>query len=167
MHNLRRLSHALAAVVVAALGLTMALPASAALGGHASTPAAASSVPAVVVSNAVLAAHAAPAATPNIVGGQPASQPYPFEGTLLYDHSDGQGPRFHCDLSLVAKIDGTSWFASNAHCGTVELQPTLLPTSALRVTLGSKYRSQQTTYPVSRTVDVPYWSWTTPHPGPR
>lgn len=137
MNRLRRLAPALTAVVVAALGMT-ALPAPTAL-----------------------------AATPSIVGGVPADQPYPFEGTLLYDRGTGNGPQFHCGLSLVAKVDGISWFASNAHCGTVELQPTLLPVSALRVTLGSNYRSQQTTYPVSRTADVPFWSWTTPHPGPR
>jgi hypothetical protein len=104
--------------------------------------------------------------TPNVVGGQPATEPYPLEGTLLLDRGDGQGLKFHCGLTLVATIDGTSWFGTNAHCITPEGKTTLYSPSMLRVTLGSNFRSQQTTYPVWRVTDVPFWSWTTPHPGP-
>ncbi len=97
--------------------------------------------------------------TPNIVGGVPADQPYPAEGTLWLDHGDGRGPVTHCGVTLVAKYQGQSWFASNAHCGTVVGTTTLYDPSVLRIGLGSSNRSQQTIYPVSQNADPGFWNW--------
>lgn len=112
----------------------------------------------------VAAATTAPpttnATTPHIVGGQPANQTYPAEGTLLLDQ--GHGPAFHCGVTLVAKHLGVSWFAGNAHCGTVQGTPTLISPSALSIGLGSNDRTQQDTYPVSRNIDEPFWNWNVP-----
>ena len=101
------------------------------------------------------------AAGPDIVGGQPAAQPYPFEASLLFDHGDGAGPRFHCGASLIARIGGLSWFETNGHCVTQDNPPsaTPLPAAALRIGLGSTLRSQQTLYPVARVVVNPWWNW--------
>ncbi|MFD1045462.1 trypsin-like serine protease, partial [Kibdelosporangium lantanae] len=122
--------------------------------------------PVATAQGPVAASSSQPGVTPDIVGGQPATQPYPFEGALLLDHHDGQGPGFHCGATLVAKLDGMSWFATNAHCVTPEGETVLYSPSDLRVALGSNLRSQQITYPVAVVTDVPFWSWTTPHPGP-
>jgi Trypsin len=110
------------------------------------------------------AATALPAvmATPDIVGGVSADQPYPAEGTLLLDHGDGRGPVTHCGVTLVAKYQGQSWFAGNAHCATFVGTTTLYNPSVLRIGLGSNNRSQQTLYPLVRNVDVPFWNWIKP-----
>jgi secreted trypsin-like serine protease len=94
-----------------------------------------------------------------IVGGETASQQYPYEATLLYDH--GTGPRMHCGANLIARLGGSSWFETNGHCATQYNPPSAMPlaASALTIALGSIQRSRQVRYPVSRVVVQPWWSW--------
>lgn len=110
------------------------------------------------------AAYASGAASPQIVGGSPAAQPYPFEASLMLDFLDGHGPRPGCGATLIARVAGTSWFETNAHCVTKPGSSTELLPGKFSLGIGSNDRGAQTSYPVSRVVVNPDWSWTTPGP---
>jgi hypothetical protein len=67
-----------------------------------------------------------------IVGGEPASQPYPFEGSLqLTDHGD---PNWHtCGVTLIAP----QWVETNAHCVTNEAEASTSQTATAQARYGS------------------------------
>lgn len=110
------------------------------------------------VQNAALASSIGP----NIVGGSPASpDAYPFEASLLLDRRTGDGPQFHCGATLIAKLRGTSWYETQAHCVTDDQTPSAatLDPAQLTIATGSSLRSEQTTYPVDLVVAHPDWNW--------
>lgn len=115
---------------------------------------------------AALAVVVAPTASatsvgPNLVGGSPASTPYPFEASLLLDQETGNGPQFHCAASLIAEFGHDSWYETNAHCVTDFVTPSAATFAASQLTIaaGSNYRSQQVDYPVDLVVAHPDWDW--------
>lgn len=120
----------------------------------------------IAVSSAPLAS-ASGVATPHLVGGGTATQPYSFEASLMLDFLDGRGPRPGCGATLIAKVFSTSWFETNAHCVTQPGSSTALLPGKFSVGIGSNNRADQISYPVSRVVVNPDWSWTTPGPSGR
>ena len=80
---------------------------------------------------ALVVALMLPASAGAIVGGQPATRPYPAMGALLYDDS------FTCGSSLVAP----EYVLTAAHCIT-EQDGSVTPADKLKVQLGSPDRSK-------------------------
>lgn len=89
-------------------------------------------------------------ATPQIIGGSPASEAYPFMASLQY--KDPNRSPIRCGATLVSP----HWLVTAAHCiaglDGVELDP-----APFQVKIGSTDHQAGTTYQIERFVAHPWW----------